>query len=307
MTSEPKAGALDADSVRPCGCYRCLTESGETVNMGGWSAPVTATMMVVCGTCGNKRCPHATDHRLMCTGSNEPGQEGSNYGPPLSRPAHSADAGDVVSGGETKEQLAKRLIGEVVAEEEARKRLIGLIEQWDGETEYEAEDIAALADDILHEFNGPPVAALRPSAGAGGEPWPEICDGKEQLAFEEWATKQRFEMNEHPLHYLFLDPRTDAARQGWKAGLEYAAERVKQAARPDPETEGLRERVRVLEEAALAYEDMLRSAFSAAQRDATHDVRGTTNFRLLADRISAVLTEHRAVVRPARLKTTDGE
>jgi hypothetical protein len=33
----------------------------------------------VCSICGNKRCPHATDHDLACTGSNETGQEGSQY------------------------------------------------------------------------------------------------------------------------------------------------------------------------------------------------------------------------------------
>lgn len=43
--------------------------------------PVTMTEMrfVVCPDCGNKRCPHANDHRNACTGSNEPGQEGSAY------------------------------------------------------------------------------------------------------------------------------------------------------------------------------------------------------------------------------------
>lgn len=35
--------------------------------------------MVLCPTCGNKRCPHANDHRNDCTGSNEPGQPGSDY------------------------------------------------------------------------------------------------------------------------------------------------------------------------------------------------------------------------------------
>lgn len=35
--------------------------------------------MFLCGICGNKRCPHAADHRLDCTGSNEPGQRGSLY------------------------------------------------------------------------------------------------------------------------------------------------------------------------------------------------------------------------------------
>ena len=35
--------------------------------------------MTLCSTCGNKRCPRATDHDNACTGSNEPGQPGSNY------------------------------------------------------------------------------------------------------------------------------------------------------------------------------------------------------------------------------------
>lgn len=62
-----------------CGCYRCL--DGVTEN--GW--PVVAMRMIVCPTCGNKRCPHSTDHRLACTGSNEPGQPGSRY-PALPEP-----------------------------------------------------------------------------------------------------------------------------------------------------------------------------------------------------------------------------
>ncbi len=34
---------------------------------------------IVCTTCGNKRCPKATNHELVCSGSNEPGQPGSYY------------------------------------------------------------------------------------------------------------------------------------------------------------------------------------------------------------------------------------
>lgn len=43
--------------------------------------PVTFTdsRFIVCPECGNKRCPHANDHRNACTGSNETGQEGSAY------------------------------------------------------------------------------------------------------------------------------------------------------------------------------------------------------------------------------------
>ncbi|WP_345758477.1 hypothetical protein [Klebsiella quasipneumoniae] len=43
---------------------------------------------VVCPDCGNKRCPRANDHRNACTGSNEPGQEGSAY------PAAPQEVGD---------------------------------------------------------------------------------------------------------------------------------------------------------------------------------------------------------------------
>lgn len=35
--------------------------------------------MELCETCGNKRCPHATDRAYACTGSNEAGQPGSKY------------------------------------------------------------------------------------------------------------------------------------------------------------------------------------------------------------------------------------
>lgn len=73
------------EALKPCGqCYKCL--EGQTVDFGnGFTLPVTGTRLVVCVTCGNKRCPHATDCRLPCTGSNEPGQTGSIYsGPPPS-------------------------------------------------------------------------------------------------------------------------------------------------------------------------------------------------------------------------------
>jgi hypothetical protein len=43
----------------------------------GW--PLTLTRMILCPVCGNKRCPHATNHNNPCTNSNEPGQPGSRY------------------------------------------------------------------------------------------------------------------------------------------------------------------------------------------------------------------------------------
>ncbi|UEM08564.1 hypothetical protein J4G43_027700 [Bradyrhizobium barranii subsp. barranii] len=48
------------------------------------------------------------------------------------------------------------------------------------------------------------------------------CKG-EHLKFEEWAAGEKYDMHEHPLHYLFIDAKTNAARQGWKAALRYVA------------------------------------------------------------------------------------
>lgn len=50
---------------------------------------------------------------------------------------------------------------------------------------------------------------------------PVRCDGKEQHAFEDWALRQGYDMTKHPLHYLFLDAQTYAARQAWCAAIEY--------------------------------------------------------------------------------------
>ena len=51
-----------------CNCHQCVTDRKE----GG-------VFFVVCSKCGNKRCPKASDHKLSCTNSNEPGQTGSAY------------------------------------------------------------------------------------------------------------------------------------------------------------------------------------------------------------------------------------
>jgi hypothetical protein len=63
------------DKQYTCWCYNCnqdrIDESGHF--------PYTMTRMILCPDCGNKRCPHSTDHNLACTNSNDPGQPGSRY------------------------------------------------------------------------------------------------------------------------------------------------------------------------------------------------------------------------------------
>ena len=62
-------------------CWQCAKDFEATLPE---TAPLymypTMARMFVCPVCQNKRCPRATDHRLKCTGSNEPKQAGSRYG-----------------------------------------------------------------------------------------------------------------------------------------------------------------------------------------------------------------------------------
>ena len=51
-------------------CWKC--QSGKP--MSQWFSK-----MILCKSCGNKRCPKATDHALECTNSNALGQHGSIY------------------------------------------------------------------------------------------------------------------------------------------------------------------------------------------------------------------------------------
>lgn len=69
--------AIGPNELRACWCYRCCDAPEH-----GFNNPVLQRM-ILCPACGNKRCPRATDHRFACTGSNEPGQFGSNYGVPV--------------------------------------------------------------------------------------------------------------------------------------------------------------------------------------------------------------------------------
>jgi len=72
MTTFTTEDRINADN---CGnCHMCLKDKTDE---RGW--PWLAQRMILCPDCGNKRCPRATDHRLTCTNSNEPGQPGSCY------------------------------------------------------------------------------------------------------------------------------------------------------------------------------------------------------------------------------------
>jgi hypothetical protein len=73
-----------------CRCYKCCeardkAKFGEAVGPVRWvaldgSIAVQETsLFIVCEFCGNKRCPHGTDHTFACTRSNAQSQPGSRY------------------------------------------------------------------------------------------------------------------------------------------------------------------------------------------------------------------------------------
>lgn len=64
-----------------CGCQRCHDErAGEHEHLPVYlqiPGPHCPGWRYACEICGNKRCPHHSNHRFVCTGSNEPAQAGT--------------------------------------------------------------------------------------------------------------------------------------------------------------------------------------------------------------------------------------
>ena len=68
---QPQNEALNKTDVSgslPCVCLKCSPNVFPNMRFN------------VCPICGNKRCPHASDHNYECTNSNDVGQTGSVYG-----------------------------------------------------------------------------------------------------------------------------------------------------------------------------------------------------------------------------------
>ena len=62
-----------------CGCMTCDQARRDALAAAGDWIRAICRPFIVCPLCGNKRCPRATHHDNPCSGSNEPGQEGSWY------------------------------------------------------------------------------------------------------------------------------------------------------------------------------------------------------------------------------------
>lgn len=90
MQPDPATKAASRAAIDNCGCAHCLDNNWIAV-----TPRPSSRRMVVCSICKNKRCPHAAYHGNACTGSNAPGQEGSED--------HIADAGKMVHTNDTLE------------------------------------------------------------------------------------------------------------------------------------------------------------------------------------------------------------
>ncbi|CDY79431.1 hypothetical protein BGLT_02212 [Caballeronia glathei] len=107
-----------------------------------------------------------------------------------------------------------------------------------GKSEAVASEIRMVNMGDLVEFHHPQYGGgffatedcfTAPQAECAPRAIPIVCDGKEQNEFEAWAQEANYDMSQHPLHWLFLNERTHAARQGWKAALRYVERAIEQA------------------------------------------------------------------------------
>lgn len=83
LQSVPKPSLPSREEV-DCNCFQCtkvrtLNDPDAPVMVPGTRMYIALSRMFCCENCGNKRCPHATDHRFKCSGSNDSGQPGSAY------------------------------------------------------------------------------------------------------------------------------------------------------------------------------------------------------------------------------------
>jgi hypothetical protein len=75
-------GSTSIPGATECGCLHCQGERRNRLSSEDmWKAlpGMDAHFRFACEICGNKRCPHHTNHRLACTNSNDVGQTGSAY------------------------------------------------------------------------------------------------------------------------------------------------------------------------------------------------------------------------------------
>ena len=68
-----------------CSCMDCVDARIDEMGAAGdpphmlFPGPTIPGWRYGCASCGNKRCPHHSNHKLACTGSNASAQPGSRF------------------------------------------------------------------------------------------------------------------------------------------------------------------------------------------------------------------------------------
>lgn len=114
--SEPQAGLRRNGETQECPCNACHKErlaANPPADRTGSLMALASRGMVLCPACGNKRCPHANDHRNACTGSNELGQVASHGDHSMLREFVRANLGRLIAAGAIDPAKAKHRLEEL--------------------------------------------------------------------------------------------------------------------------------------------------------------------------------------------------
>ena len=63
---------IETYMISTCYCFDCVINKEHPIHSDYFNEYGLQTRMIVCIRCGNKRCPHGTNHSYECTNSNDP-------------------------------------------------------------------------------------------------------------------------------------------------------------------------------------------------------------------------------------------
>ncbi len=107
--------------------------------------------------------------------------------------------------------------GEIVFEDDTDRRAMA-----------EYVSVLVVIDGALEQALAAPVQAV-PELAANV---PGLAD--DPSAFIRWALKNNYDTSSHPMFFVMLDPKTNAARMGWKAAVAHYELATPPAAQPAP-------------------------------------------------------------------------
>lgn len=185
--------------------------------------------MLLCPTCGNKRCPKASDHELTCSGSNEPGQPGSIYvvQPPapvaeaegrVTREAAFSAIGALSLGTATPEKALDNLRAFVRQQEAAEREAVELRKELERSKALAKGhlDLAIQWEELAQKWRREDYAKLQASESALAESQAKLSEAARKLAAQENNNAEMVAL----LNEIHTKARTTATLRGLPAVVE---------------------------------------------------------------------------------------